>query len=162
VGKGVFAHSGSGERRIRGVTMAFHAVRLERGAVLMPELTEEYVVCPEGELDLATVPALREEWVEVIDAVHPALFVIDLTRVTFLDSTALGAIIRVYKRQREHGGDVLVVNASPIVRKMFDITHLDWLLDLSDPERAYAPRPPTGPVWGVTHAARGFAPPARG
>ena len=85
-------------------------------------------------MDLATVPALREVWVETIEAVHPAVFVVDLTNVTFLDSTALGAIIRVYKRQREHGGEVLVVSASPSVMKVFRITHLDWLLDLSVPD----------------------------
>jgi anti-anti-sigma factor len=128
----------------------------------MPETPEEYVVQPEGDLDLATVPPLSEEWTEAIDARHPALFVIDLAKVTFLDSTALGAIIRVYKRQHEHGGDALVVNASPSVRKMFDITHLDWLLDLSAPERAFPPTPPTGPVPRITHVARGFTPPAQG
>jgi anti-sigma B factor antagonist len=120
----------------------------------MAETPGQYVVQPEGELDLATVAPLSEGWTEAIDAMHPALFVIDLAKVTFLDGTALGAIIRVYKRQHEHGGDALVVNASPSVRKMFDITHLDWLLDLSAPERAFPPRPPTGPVPGVTHAAR--------
>jgi anti-sigma B factor antagonist len=119
--------------------------------MLMSEATEDHVVQPEGDLDLATVPSLSEEWEAVIDAVHPALFVIDLTKVTFMDSTALGAIIRVYKRQREHGGDALVVNASPSVMKIFRITHLDWLLDLTAPERSFPPRPPTGPARGVTH-----------
>src|SRR3982750_2289748 len=117
----------------------------------MSEAAEGRVVQPEGELDLVTVPPLREEWEAVIDAVHPALFVIDLTKVTFLDSTALGAIIRVYKRQREHGGDVLVIHANPSITKIFRITHLDWLLDLTAPERAFPPRPPTGPAPGVSH-----------
>ena len=113
-------------------------------------------------MDLATVPALREVWVEAIEAVHPAVFVVDLTNVTFLDSTALGAIIRVYKRQREHGGEVLVVSASPSVMKVFRITHLDWLLDLSVPERAFRPRPPAEPRRGVNDAGVGFAPRGRG
>jgi anti-sigma B factor antagonist len=128
----------------------------------MAELTAEYVVHPEGELNLATVPALREEWVEAIEAAEPALFVIDLTKVTFLDGTALGAIIGVYKRQREHGGDIAVVNPSPSVRKIFRITHLDWLLDGTGRERDGATRPATGPVWDVNRAACGSGPRARG
>jgi anti-sigma B factor antagonist len=128
----------------------------------MAELTAEYVVHPEGELDLATVPALREEWVEAIEAAQPALFVIDLANVTFLDSTALGAIIRVYKRQREHGGDTLVVNPSPSVMKIFRITCLDWLLDGTGRECEQPTRPATGPVGGVNHAARGSGPPHPG
>jgi anti-anti-sigma regulatory factor len=89
--------------------------------------------------------------------------VIDLANVTFLDSTALGAIIRVYKRQREHGGDTLVVNPSPSVMKIFRITRLDWLLDGTGRRECEQPtRPATGPVGGVNHAARGYGPPHRG
>src|SRR4051794_7076921 len=70
----------------------------------------EYVVHPEGELDIATVPALCEEWLSAIDEREPGCFVIDLAAVTFLDSSALSAIVAVRKRQREHGGEVVVVN----------------------------------------------------
>jgi anti-sigma B factor antagonist len=88
----------------------------------------EYVVRPEGELDIELVPALRDQWLSAIDEQEPAVFVVDLRDVTFLDSTALGAIVAVRKRQRDHGGDVTVINASPRLVKVFRLTGLDGLL----------------------------------
>jgi hypothetical protein len=43
----------------------------------------EFVVYLEGELDIATIPAVRDEWLAVIDDVQPDLLVIDLSAVTF-------------------------------------------------------------------------------
>jgi anti-anti-sigma factor len=85
----------------------------------MREDIEEYVVQPEGELDLATVEPLREQWAELIDRVRPVRFVIDLSRVTFVDGAALGTFIGVHKRRRKHGGCVLITDASPNVAKVF-------------------------------------------
>ena len=79
----------------------------------------EYVVHPEGELDIATVPALSEEWLSAIDEREPGSFVIDLAEVSFLDSSALAAIVAVRKRQRQHGGEVVVINAATRLVKIF-------------------------------------------
>jgi anti-anti-sigma factor len=77
----------------------------------MPDV--EYVVQPQGELDIATVPALRSEWLQAADHKQLALFIVDLRDVTYLDSTALGAIVAVRKHQERHGGTVIVTNADP-------------------------------------------------
>jgi len=91
----------------------------------------EYVVYPEGELDLATVPALRDQWLRAIDHEQPGRFVVDLRAVTYLDSTALSAVVSVRKRQREHGGDAIVTNASPRLAKLFELTGLDGVLEVN-------------------------------
>jgi anti-sigma B factor antagonist len=91
----------------------------------------EYVVHPEGELDIATVPALCEEWLSAIDEREPDCFVIDLAAVTFLDSSALSAIVAVRKRQREHGGEVAVVNAAPRLVKIFQMTGLEAVVTIN-------------------------------
>jgi len=90
----------------------------------------EIVVHPEGELDIATIPALREEWLSVIDDFQPDLLVIDLSAVNFLDSTALNAVIAVHRRQREHGGRLIVSNASPRLAKIFGLTGLRDFIDV--------------------------------
>ena len=94
----------------------------------MPDV--EIVVYPEGELDIATIPALRAEWLTLVDDVQPDLVVIDLNAVTFLDSTALSAVIAVHKRQREHGGRLIVSNANPRLAKIFGMTGLPDLIDV--------------------------------
>ena len=96
---------------------------------------DEYVVQPIGELDIANVPALRDTWLRVIDEVRPALFVVDLNAVTYLDSSALGAIVAIKNRQREHGGDVAVRHASRRLIKVFNLTGLTNVLHVSDGAR---------------------------
>jgi anti-sigma B factor antagonist len=90
----------------------------------------EFVVYPEGELDIATIPALCEEWLGLVDDFQPDVLVIDLGAVTFLDSTALSAVIAVHKRQCEHGGRLIVSNANPRVAKIFALTGLRDLIDV--------------------------------
>jgi anti-sigma B factor antagonist len=90
----------------------------------------EYVVHPEGELDIATVEPLREEWLRAVEREQPALFVVDLTQVTYLDSTALSVVVMVTRRQREHGGDVIVINAHPRLARIFQLTGLGAFLDI--------------------------------
>jgi anti-anti-sigma factor len=82
-------------------------------------MSDDYLVRPTGELDMATVGTLLKEWLAAIDENLPQRFVIDLAAVTFLDSTALGAIARVHNRQRAHSGRVVIINASDnIVRTL--------------------------------------------
>jgi STAS domain-containing protein len=51
--------------------------------------------------------------------------------VTYLDSTALGAIVAVRKHQERHGGTVIVINADPRLAKLFQITGLEDVLHVN-------------------------------
>ena len=84
----------------------------------------EYVVQPEGELDIATVPTLSKQWLGIVAERAPDCFIIDLAKVTFLDSTGLSAIVSVNNQQAAHGGQVIVINASPRLAKIFQMTGL--------------------------------------
>jgi anti-anti-sigma factor len=59
------------------------------------------------------------------------LLVVDLGAVTYLDSTALGAIVAVRKRQREHGGDVIVTNANRRLAKIFQLTGPNEVIEIN-------------------------------
>ncbi|MET0938020.1 MAG: STAS domain-containing protein, partial [Gaiellaceae bacterium] len=66
------------------------------------------VIMLSGELDAFNAPDLRRTFEEVLDA-KPRVVVLDLTSVTFLDSTVLGAIVGVLRRVREGGGELRTV-----------------------------------------------------
>ena len=76
-----------------------------------------------GEVDLYTVVAFRDEFIAAIDRETPCV-VIDLSDVTFLDSTGLAVMVAGFKRAREHDQDVRVAGARPTVHKVFEITGL--------------------------------------
>ena len=61
---------------------------------------------------------------------EPELVVLDLSAVTFLDSTVLGAIVGLLRRVREGGGELRTVLPNTTARRIFEITNLVAALDV--------------------------------
>jgi anti-sigma B factor antagonist len=81
------------------------------------------VVTVAGDIDIFTAPRLRELLVELIDAGRLHL-VVDLEKVTFLDSTALAVLIGAWRRVRDHDGCLALVGAPKLIRQIFHVTCL--------------------------------------
>jgi anti-sigma B factor antagonist len=54
----------------------------------------------------------------------------DLGNVTYLNSSALGLLLRLHKRLRDRGGRLVVSNLAPQVYEVFEVTRLNTLLDI--------------------------------
>jgi anti-sigma B factor antagonist len=83
------------------------------------------VVAVRGELDLYTAPQLREAVVALpID--EPLNVAIDLTEVSFMDSSGLGSVIACLKHVRGLNGELKLVTppTSPLM-KLLSLTGLD-------------------------------------
>jgi anti-sigma B factor antagonist len=79
------------------------------------------VVEVRGDVELNSAPQLREELHRVCSG--SACVVVDLSGVSFIDSTGLGVLIGGLKRARENGSLSLVCPQSR-VRRIFEITGL--------------------------------------
>jgi anti-sigma B factor antagonist len=85
-----------------------------------------------GEIDFAASPQLRERIAEELGAGSTRL-VLDLSRVTFLDSTAIGVLVGAAMRLREHGGGSLAVvcgEENQHVLRTFDIAGVTTMVAL--------------------------------
>jgi anti-anti-sigma factor len=82
------------------------------------------VVHVRGELDLASTATLRDDLSARVIAMRPPLVVVDLGLVTFMDSTALSALINVQRNARSIGASLRVVNPSPFVAQLIDTAGL--------------------------------------
>lgn len=89
------------------------------------------VVAVSGEIDVYTSPLLQERLVEVIRDGSSSI-VLDLSQVTFLDSTGLGVLITGLKRCRSADGDLVLVTAQPNVLKVLEITGLNDVFKVHD------------------------------
>lgn len=87
---------------------------------------EAYVVAVSGELDVGSVDSLERELADVFDRGGRRV-VVDLSGVSFIDSVALGALVRDAKRFRASGGAFVVVADDPRILRVFEITGLDRL-----------------------------------
>lgn len=77
-----------------------------------------------GEVDIYTAPRLKEQLVKLIDGGATGV-VVDLTGVTFIDSTALGVLIGGVRRLREADGRMALVVATRPVERVLTLTGLD-------------------------------------
>jgi anti-sigma B factor antagonist len=81
------------------------------------------VVSVVGEVDMATAPRLSQA-LELVDE-RVARVVIDLTQVTFLDSSALNALVRCQRQLEQRDIELRLVGPeSQAVRRVFEITQL--------------------------------------
>lgn len=87
------------------------------------------VVSVLGEVDVATAPALREALDAAVDGGSDPL-VVDLSAVTFIDSTGLGVLIGARKRCIDAGRELRVVVSEPRILKVFEITGLNDLFTI--------------------------------
>src|SRR4051794_38633267 len=80
-------------------------------------------VCPAGELDLATVPRVREKVAELASAGIPRV-VLDLRGATFLDSAGIHLILEIDAAARRSGWEFAVIDGSPELARIFDVIGL--------------------------------------
>jgi anti-sigma B factor antagonist len=84
-----------------------------------------------GELDLSTVAKVQEE-LRRVEVNSPATLVVDLSKLTFLDSTGLRCIVTADERAREEGRRIVIVRGPDAVQRVFAITRLDDRLEMVD------------------------------
>jgi anti-sigma B factor antagonist len=86
-------------------------VRRERGVV---------IAAVTGDVDIFTVARLRECLFELADSGRT--LIVDLNRVTFIDSAGLGALVGAGRRAAAHGGSLHAACARPQTRQLLWLT----------------------------------------
>jgi anti-anti-sigma factor len=90
------------------------------------------VLHPVGELDLATAPKLRE----ALGANVSGDVVVDLSRLSFIDSTGLNVLVDAYKRLTTRGHQITLRAPAGRVMALLEITGLDAALNIERPADA--------------------------
>lgn len=95
-----------------------------------------YLVSVTGELDLYSAPQLQSE----LTGLQPRQVrsvIVDLTECEFIDSTALGVLVKANKRLSAANVRFSLVTTDRNIRKIFEITGFDRMLTIH-PSRAIA------------------------
>jgi anti-sigma B factor antagonist len=115
-------------------------------------LTREHaVVSASGELDLYSAGCL-EARIEEADAAGAQTVLVDLSEISFVDSTGLGVLVQETNRLEGRGHTLVLVTNDPRTRRVLELTGLDRVLrtyaTLQDALVDLVPQPP------LTTAAR--------
>jgi len=84
------------------------------------ERDDAVVVVVVGEIDIATAPALEERLTEA-EAVDAANVIVDLDRVTFMDSTGLQVLVT-HALSKENGNRLRLTRGSAQVQRLFTVS----------------------------------------
>lgn len=88
------------------------------------------VVAVVGEIDLFTAPEFKLAVQAAINGGHDRV-IIDLSEVTFIDSSSLGVLIGAHRRLKARHGTMTVVTANEAILKTFQITGLDGVFEIA-------------------------------
>jgi anti-anti-sigma factor len=84
-----------------------------------------------GELDISSAHLLDDELAKV-EAAGPAVIVLDLRALEFMDSTGLRTVVTADARAREDHRRLAIVRGPDAVHRGFSVTRLDERLDIID------------------------------
>jgi len=96
-------------------------------ALIRPE-GDPVVVQLSGELDTYTVPEIRDAF-DALSLGPGAVVVVDLSDVTFLDSSGLGAIFALHHRLAAVGGRLRLV-CSGVTLRLVELLHIDQVIEV--------------------------------
>lgn len=86
-----------------------------------------------GEINISTSPDL----LKVFEKESPKKIVVDLEKVSYVDSSGLATLVEMLKKARAAGGALGLAGMSDKIRSLFEITKLDRLFSVY-PNRAKA------------------------
>ena len=98
-------------------------VDIERGEDLIK-------VCVTGEIDAYTAPKLREKLFPLAEEEKVSM-IIDLSGVSYMDSTGLGVFVGTFKNVRSKQGDFEIVGLSNRLKRLFEITGLADIIHIT-------------------------------
>ena len=107
-----------------------------------------------GEIDHHTAASIRQGIDAALFEKRPAKLILDLSAVSFMDSSGLGLIMGRYSVMKELGGEMVVWNPSPETRAILKLAGMERLVTIRYPEGAepdvpraapYRPTPRTSP-----------------
>lgn len=87
------------------------------------------VVAPVGELDIATVDAVRSEAAQRGPGEG---LLIDLSGLAFLDTSAIALVVEAHRSATTESFPLRIIRARPSVQRVFEIAGLDGVLPFED------------------------------
>ena len=85
-------------------------------------------VAVSGDVDGDTAPFLRDRLVDVLEGQGNRSVSVDLSGMTFIDSSGLSVLFEMHRRAADRGADFVLCNARATTMRLFDIVGMSEIL----------------------------------
>lgn len=85
-----------------------------------------------GRFDFSQYTYFKSVQGEVLDNDAVARIVLDLEGLEYLDSAALGILLVMLDRAKQHGKALSIRNAKGVVREILDVAHFERMFEFED------------------------------
>lgn len=110
------------------------------------------VLAVAGEIDIYTAPLFKQAVVNLVSEGNTDV-IIDLSGVTFMDSSGFGTLLGATKRLRPLGGGLHLASPNSTIQRMLRLTRLDSIMKIYDTPEAAADAVGRDTVGGGRQAA---------
>ena len=94
------------------------------------EVKNDLTVCyVDGEININSSPDIKKSFDKLISKKTPRI-VVNLSKVTYVDSSGLATLVEILKNMRAYGGKLRLTNLSAKIKSLFEITKLEKLFDI--------------------------------
>lgn len=94
------------------------------------EKDQKVLVSLNGEIDAYTAPQVREELMQAAENVGIKM-IVDLSEVSYMDSTGLGVFVGLFKALKANEGQLCFTGMTDRLKRLFDITGLADVMDIN-------------------------------
>jgi anti-sigma B factor antagonist len=86
-----------------------------------------------GDIDINSSPDIRKVFEKSANTKVPKI-VVNLSGVSYIDSSGLATLVEMLKKTRSYGGKLKLTNLAAKVKSLFEITKLEKLFDIYETE----------------------------
>ncbi|MBF8437335.1 STAS domain-containing protein [Halanaerobiaceae bacterium Z-7014] len=84
----------------------------------------------DGEVIFENSNRVKEKAKEIIKEIEAKKLIVDLSSTSYLDSSGIGVILSLFKFMRDNDGKLLIANPNEKVKRVFEVTKLNQILDI--------------------------------
>lgn len=88
-----------------------------------------------GELDHHTAAVTMRDTENILDRYLPRDCILDMSRLSFMDSSGIALILRLHRRMQETGGRIWIENPCPQAKRVLDASGVERIVPVRQAEK---------------------------
>ncbi len=97
--------------------------------------TDAIIVGLSGEVDMSTSPDARKAFLDLTVEKKTRRIIVDLSQVTYIDSSGLATLIECLQKTRSYGGQLRLFGLNDNIKDVFSLARLDTIFDIRKSEQ---------------------------